>query len=225
LGGISHVERGRVRAEAGATINGLVRWTIGRGLAGLEAWAGTPGTVGGAVFGNAHFMGRNLGDLVLEAGLLSDGGVRRVGQEDLELEYDSSRLKRTGEVLVWADFSVAAGDPESLRGAARASLAHRKRTQPLEWPSAGCVFQNPDPSDETVPSGAPTSAGALIDRCGLKGFQLGRAQISPTHANFFVNLGGATASDIRDLIELARRTVRDRFGIELEEEIVMMGEF
>jgi UDP-N-acetylmuramate dehydrogenase len=215
-----------VRAEAGVTVNGLVRWTIGRGLAGIETWAGTPGTVGGAVYGNAHFMGRNIGDLISRVAVLSgDGAVHELAQADMAFAYDTSRLKQSAEILVWAEIFVFPGDPELLRAAARASLAHRKRTQPLESPSAGCVFQNPDPSYDTLPEDVPASAGALIDRCGLKGQQVGRAQISERHANFFVNLGGATAAEIRDLIELARRTVRDRFGIELEEEIVRMGEF
>ena len=226
LQAISEAGRGRVRAEAGATINGLVRWTIGRGLAGLESWAGTPGTVGGAVYGNAHFGGRNIGELVTSAALLDrDGALTVVSGDQLGFGYDTSRLKATGEILVWAEFAVTPGDPVRLRETARASLAHRKRTQPLESPSAGCVFQNPDPRQDRLPEGVPASAGALVDRAGLKNVRIGGARISPTHANFFVNDGDATASDIRALVELARRQVRDRFGVELRDEIVMLGEF
>jgi UDP-N-acetylmuramate dehydrogenase len=227
LTGISMSGAHRVRAEAGLTVNGLVRWTIGRGLAGLEAWAGTPGTVGGAVYGNAHYAGRNIGELVAEVRLMTvDGALINVAHGDLEFAYDTSRLKRTGELLIAADFSVGPGRPEVLRATARASLAHRKRTQPLETPSAGCVFQNPDPArGDSMPDGVPPSAGALVDRAGLRGSRIGAARISPTHANFVVNDGGATARDIRQLIERAREAVRQRFGVELRDEIVMLGEF
>jgi UDP-N-acetylmuramate dehydrogenase len=214
-----------VRADAAVTINGLVRWTIGRGLAGLEAWAGTPGTVGGGVYGNAHWGGRLLGDLLETVRLWEAGtGVVDVPAADMEFAYDQSRLPRTREVLISAVFIVTAGDPAVLRGVARGSLAYRKRTQPLESPSAGCVFQNPLPG-EAVPEGIPRSAGALVDRAGLKGARIGGARVSPTHANFIVNEGGATATDIRALIERCREAVRARFGVELREEIVYLGEF
>ena len=91
--------------------------------------------------------------------------------------------------------------------------------------SAGCVFRNPDPARDPVPDGVPASAGALIDRAGLKGTTIGRARVSPVHANFIVNEGGATARDIRALIEVCRRRVREQFGIELREEIVYLGPF
>ena len=129
LTGISQPSPNRVRAEAGVTINGLVRWLIGRGLAGLEAWAGTPGTVGGAIHGNAHYVGRNISDHVLEVGLWSpNGGLIIVPASEMAFGYDTSRLFNTGEVVVWTDFSVTRGEPDRLRATARESLAHRKRT-------------------------------------------------------------------------------------------------
>ena len=150
-----------VRVDAAVTINGLVRWTINRGLAGLEAWAGTPGTVGGAIYGNAHWKKVNIGDLVESVRLVKpDGALLQVPADRMEFAYDDSRLKRTGEVVVWAAFRVQPGaDPEQLRATARASLAFRKHTQPLESPSAGCIFMNPDPSRDKVPEGIPPSAG------------------------------------------------------------------
>lgn len=223
---ISQPSPDRVRADAGLTINGLVRWTVGRGLAGLEAWAGTPGTVGGAIYGNAHFGGRNIGDLVAAVRVITpQGETATIDAADMEFAYDTSRLQRTREVLLWADFIVGAGEPEELRAIARASLAHRKRTQPLETPSAGCIFQNPDPARDSVPAGIPASAGALVDRAGLKGSRNGAAKVSDTHANFIVNEGGATAAEIRALIERCKTAVRERFGVALREEIVYLGEF
>ena len=216
----------RVRADAGLTINGLVRWTIGRGVAGLEAWAGTPGTVGGAIYGNAHFGGRNIGDLVAAARVITpDGRTETIPASEMEFGYDTSRLQRTREILLWAEFHASTGNPEALRAVARASLAHRKHTQPLDTPSAGCIFQNPDPSRDQVPEGIPPSAGALVDRAGLKGARQGAARVSDTHANFIVNEGGATAADIRALVERCKQTVRERFGVALREEIVYLGSF
>jgi UDP-N-acetylmuramate dehydrogenase len=223
-GQVQRVDDDHIRADAPVTINGLVRWTIHHGAAGLEAWAGTPGTVGGAIFGNAHYGGRLIGDAVASVRLASREGVALdLPRSEMEFGYDRSRLHRTGEVLLSAVFSVSCGEPEALREIARRSLAHRKRTQPLEAPSAGCIFQNPDAAD--VPADIPASAGALVDRAGLKGAVMGGARVSPTHANFIVNEGRASAADIRALIDLCRARVRERFGVALQEEIVYLGDF
>src|SRR5262245_19235548 len=174
-GEVRQIGPARVRADAGVTINGLVRWTIAHGLASLEAWAGTPGTVGGAIYGNAHFQGRNISDHVEAVCLLSrDGQVSDMPVGDMEFAYDYSRLHRTGEIVISADFRVMPGEPDRLRTVARESLAYRKRTQPLAMPSAGCIFQNPAPGRDSVPEGIPWSAGALVDRAGLKGAREGQ---------------------------------------------------
>jgi UDP-N-acetylmuramate dehydrogenase len=134
-------------------------------------------------------------------------------------------LQKSGEVLLSADFAVGEGLSDELRKTARASLAFRKRTQPLDTPSAGCIFRNPEPERDVVPAGLPWSAGALVDRAGLKGASVGDARVSPAHGNFIVNDGHATARDIRELVERCRTAVRDRFGVELREEIVYMGDW
>jgi UDP-N-acetylmuramate dehydrogenase len=223
-GVIEQIDSDRVRSDAATTINGLVRWTIQRGIAGLEAWAGTPGTVGGAIFGNAHFGGRLIGELVESVRLAGlDGDTRDLSRDEMEFGYDRSRLQKTGEVLLSAVFRVSTGDPAALRAVARQSLAYRKKTQPLDTPSAGCIFQNPDRAE--VPADIPASAGALVDRAGLKGTAHGDARVSPTHGNFIVNEGQATAADIRSLIDLCRARVTEQFGIALHEEIVYLGDF
>ncbi len=225
-GEIGQDDEGRVRADAAVTVNGLVRWTIMHGRAGLERWAGTPGTVGGAVFGNAHFGGRLIGDRLVDVRLASrDGRVADVPRAAMAFGYDRSRLQTSGEILLSAVFAVGEGNPAVLRAAARESLAFRKRTQPLDTPSAGCIFQNPDPTVDRVPDGVPLSAGALVDRAGLKGLRIGGAQVSMAHGNFIVNDGAATALDIRRLIDRCRDEVRARFGVALREEIVCLGEF
>ncbi len=223
-GHVEQIDRERVRADAAVTINGLVRWTVQRGIAGLEAWAGTPGTVGGAIFGNAHFAGRLIGDLVESVRLAAlDGETRDLSRDEMEFGYDRSRLQKTGEVLLSAVFRVSTGDPAALRAVARESLAYRKKTQPLDTPSAGCIFQNPDRSD--VPADIPASAGALVDRAGLKGTSRGDARVSTTHGNFIVNEGHASAAEIRALVDLCRARVREQFGVALQEEIVYLGDF
>ena len=214
-----------VRADAAVTVNGLVRWLISHELAGLEAWAGTPGTVGGGIYGNAHWSGRLLSEYVASVRVASRAGqVSDVPSSLMEFGYDRSRLQGSGEVLLSALFTVTAGEAVSMRETARASLAYRKRTQPLAAPSAGCIFQNPGPG-VPLPPGVPHSAGALIDRAGLKGARHGDAEVSATHANFIVNHGRATAADIRALVRRCQQAVADRFGVALLEEIVYLGEF
>ena len=223
-GEVSRVNRSHIRADGGVTINGLVRWTISHGVAGLEAWAGTPGTVGGAIHGNAHFRGRLISELIESVALASlDGRTMSVPAAEMEFGYDYSRLHRTREVVISADFRVTEGDPDALRATARDSLAFRKRTQPLESASAGCIFQNPDPARDVVPDGVPWSAGALVDRAGLKNARAGHARVSTTHANFIVNEGGASAGDIRDLVDRCKAGVQSQFGVTLREEIVYLG--
>lgn len=222
-GEIRRLDGTHVGADAAVTINGLVRWTITQALAGLEAWAGTPGTVGGAIFGNAHFGGRNIGDLVTGVRLaVRTGRVQDVPAAEIGFGYDCSRLQATSEVLLSAVFLVSPGESAALRARARESLAYRKRTQPLGVPSAGCVFQNPDRDGDRGPD--PWSAGALIDRAGLKGMAVGGARVSPAHGNFIINDGSATARDICRLIAHCRRTVREKFAVELRDEIVYLGD-
>ena len=225
-GGIFAPRSGVVRADAGVTLNGLVRWTVSRGLAGLERWAGTPGTVGGGLHGNAHFQGHLLGECLLRVGLAdSTGRQQQVPAAQLDLGYDTSRLQHTGEAVLWAEFAVSDGDVSVLRASARASLAYRKQTQPLAVPSAGCIFQNPDPAQDELPKGLPVSAGALVEQVGLKGVSIGGAMVSRLHGNFIVSDGHATPSDIRRLITTCRDAVHRQLGVVLRDEIVYLGQF
>jgi UDP-N-acetylmuramate dehydrogenase len=214
-----------VWADAGVHLNGLIRWTISRGMAGLEAFAGTPGSVGGAVAGNAHYGGESIaGRVRVVRAFAADRRMIDVPAADMEFSYGRSRVQRSGEIVLSVLFELLSGsDPAVLRETARRSLAHRQRTQPLGLPSAGCVFRNPDPAVDRVPEGIPPSAGALIDRAGLKGRASGGARVSQAHANFIVNEGGASASDVRRLIDLCHDEVRARFGVTLREEIRLLG--
>ena len=164
--------------------------------------------------------------MVTAVGLVDEAGTRiEVPADEMAFDYDESRIQHTREVVSWVEFAVRPGEPEVLRLAARDSLAFRKRTQPLGRASAGCVFQNPRADDGPLPDDVPHSAGALIDRAGLKGSRQGGAVVSTVHGNFIVNEGTARAADIRALLERCRREVALRFGIQLRLELVYLGEF
>ena len=226
-GAIASLGPSRVRADAAVTINGLVRWTIMHGAAGLEAWAGTPGTVGGAMFGNAHFGGRLIGDLIVDVRLAArDGTTSDCPAAAMAFGYDRSRLQDTGEVLLSATFSVEPGDPAALRRTARESLAFRKRTQPL-----GCSECRMRLSEPAARSRRRSRRDSVVGRRARRPGRTegecesaGRGSRRRT-ATSSSTTDTATAGDIRRLIERCRRAVRERFGVELREEIVYLGEF
>jgi len=208
-------------AEAGASLAGTARWAVRAGLDGLTWAVSVPGTVGGAVVGNAGAYDGCIGD-VLESVqvLMSDGSIVEMGVEALEYTYRGSVLKRlAGEgklppVVLCARFCLHRANMENLKARAAAYLAHRRRTQPTE-PSIGSIFRNP-PNDY---------AGRLVEAVGLKGYRVGEAGFSPLHANFIVNYGKAQARDVVSLIDLARRKVFQQFGIRLEPEILFVGQW
>ena len=225
-GGARQVDRRTVRAFAGMTVNGLVRWCIQRGLAALESWAGTPGTVGGAIHGNAHFGGREVGEVVTGLRVVDEAGkVETVRAEAVGFGPGGDAFAGRGRVLVSADFGVQPADPAVLRRRARASLAFRKRTQPLAVPSAGCAFRNPDPEAVSLPPDVPCAAGALLDRAGMKGARVGGARVSEVHANFLTAGPGATAADVHGLLQMCQAAVTVAFGVKLAPELIFLGDF
>jgi UDP-N-acetylmuramate dehydrogenase len=211
-----HFEGVRVVAESGASLTGLVRRCIGRGLAGLEWAVGVPGTVGGALVGNAGAHGGDMAGCVEWAEILSPDGEQRWNNADLGFGYRTSSLKRTGakSAILSVGFRLAHGDPHELRARADEFNAHRKATQP-PGATMGSMFKNP----------SGDYAGRLIDQAGLKGTRAGNAQISDVHANFFVNLGGATAADVKALIDRAQAEIARQFGVSLELEIELLGDW
>lgn len=206
-----------VWAESGASIGGLARRSIERGLSGLE-WAATvPGSVGGAVVGNAGAHGGDVAESLMVAEILHyQVGKQAWPVERLQYSYRSSWLKRNpGQAVVLAaSFRLTISDPEITRSRAQAFLDHRRDTQP-GGASLGSMFKNPNDD----------YAGRLIEAAGLKGLTRGQAQISKLHANFFVNLGGATAGDVWELLTQARRQVKEQFGVALELEIELVGDW
>jgi UDP-N-acetylmuramate dehydrogenase len=206
-----------VWAESGASLGTVARRAVEKGLAGLE-WAATvPGTVGGAVVGNAGaHEGDMAGSLEMAEILQRNGQSERWGAERLDFGYRSSWLKRhPGEAIVLAaTVHLEASDPGTTKARTAEYVARRKATQP-PGASMGSMFRNP-PGD---------FAGRLIEAAGLKGLKQGKAEISSKHANFFVNLGGATAADVWILIARARRVVEEKFGVRLELEVELVGDW
>jgi len=207
-------ETPKVVAGSGLYIEDLTRELQKKSIGGLEFMVGIPATVGGAVRGNAGAWQQAIGDKITRVRILtSEGKTKWLKKAECEFAYRQSRFKRTDEIILEVEFILEKEDQKDIEKKIAENLEKRKN-QPKE-PSVGCIFVNPKPK----------SAGELIEKCGLKGVTIGGAQISPKHANFIVNLGGAKADDVVGLITLARQKVKEKFGIELEEEIVRIGEF
>jgi len=209
----------KVLAESGANLGKMARQCARRGLSGLEWAAGVPGTVGGAVFGNAGAHGSDVAGTLQMAEILHrrmHGAVRENWPlEDLEFEYRSSVFKRNpGDVVILAaQFKLLPGEPDKIQAQMDENAAYRRKTQP-PGASMGSMFKNPQGD----------YAGRLIEAAGLKGTCIGGAEISTVHANFFVNHEDATATDVIKLIRLAQETVIEKFDVELELEIELVGE-
>jgi UDP-N-acetylmuramate dehydrogenase len=226
---IEFLEGGRVRAGSGVMIfNDLIEATVSRGLGGLHHFVGIPSTVGGAVWQNLHFLSPAperertvfVEEVVEGATILSEEGeVREVGVEYFEFDYDFSVLHVRRDVVLDVTFRLEPRPEAELRQVMRENLQWRDDKHPDLWlyPSAGSIFQKLE----------GIGAGRLVDQVGLKGHvhPSGRAQIFHKHANIIVNLGGATARDVRDLIEQAQNTVERELGHRLRPEIGMIGEF
>ena len=209
-------ETGEVYAEAGVRLSSLALATATLGLAGLEFAIGIPGAVGGAVVMNAGCHGNSISDTIVAARVLfPDGQVRRLAAPDLELGYRESRFQRNpDEIVLAAEFRLAHGDAAALLARAESLKQYRRDTQPIE-PSCGSVFmRNPV---------APP--GKLIQQAGLKGTRIGGIMVSPKHANFLVNVGGGTATEVVALMRLVRDEVERVTGVRLEPEVRLVGDW
>ena len=208
------VEGEEIFAQAGATLAKLSAVAQRAGLAGLECASGIPGTLGGGVAMNAGAYGGQLSDALVSASVLEDGAVQDFSREDMQMGYRTTRILKRGGIVLSARFRLTPDAPEAIGMRMRELNARRREKQPLELPSAGSPFKRPE----------GYFAGALIEGAGLKGVQLGGAMVSVKHAGFVVNVGGATARDVLELIVHIRKTVRAKYGVELETEIRVLGE-
>jgi UDP-N-acetylmuramate dehydrogenase len=227
VAGIDFLGEERVRAGSGALVyHDLIQATVARGLGGLHHFVGIPSTVGGAIWQNLHFLSPAperertvfVEEVVEGASLLTEEGeLAHVGLDYFKFGYDYSILHERRDIVLDVTFRLQPAAPEVLREVIRENLAWRDDRHPDLWlyPSAGSIFQKIE----------GVGAGRLIDECGLKGHVLGSAQIFHKHANIIVNLGGASAAEVRALIELAQGTVARQLGHQLRPEIGFIGEF
>lgn len=216
----------RVRAESGVVMRDLILDAAHRALAGLEHYVGIPSTVGGAVWQNLHFLSPAparertmfIAEVFEECEILAVDGTRRtVDAEYVHFGYDDSVFHHRDDIVLAATFQLAPGDPIAIQRVMQENLSWRGARHPwLDWhPSVGSIFKKIE----------GVGAGRLVDQCGLKGYRHGDAQISFIHANIMVNVGHATARDVRELIAIAQTAVREQLGYELEPEIRFVGDF
>ena len=200
---------------AGYSIVALAVLISKKGLSGLEFASGIPGSVGGAVYMNAGAHGSDISKILTDAHILfEDGSLQWLTNDEMEFSYRTSVLqkKRPGIVLE-ARFQLTEGDKEQIVAVMQKNKDYRKVTQPYDSPCAGSIFRNP----------LPHFAGKLIEEAGLKGFQIGGAQISEMHGNFIVNAGNAKASDVLQLIEYVKKTIMEKYNIQMETEVEIIG--
>jgi len=231
------IDKNCIQADAGVPMILLSRKSGDVGLSGFE-WAITlPGTVGGAVRGNAGCFGGETKDHLVSARLFDGKEIVTVNASDLAFGYRDSRIKRTAEIVLSAQFQFAQGNKEEIQERMKICLEKRKQSQPIDGGSAGCLFKNVEISSDDelqriqtkldLPSemsnGRRISAGWLIDQLDLKGFQIGGAKISEKHGNFVLNMGGATSDHVVQLIALIKTRARDHYGILMKEEVQYCG--
>lgn len=208
------INRERIRAGAGVKLSKMAKQAMEHALTGLEFAAGIPGTVGGALVMNAGAYGGEMKDVLVSAVLLTrEGNVVKKKAEELELGYRTSRIPSEGLTVLEAEFELRPGNKDKILQLMNELAAKRREKQPLEYPSAGSTFKRPE----------GYFAGKLIEDAGLRGFQVGGAQVSEKHCGFVINRNQATAADVLELCRQVSEKVKDQTGVELEMEIKRLG--
>ena len=210
MDGMEQLDATTIRVMAGVTMTRAAVYAANLGLSGFEFAHGIPGTVGGGVYMNAGAYGGEICQVCTKVGVMDiDGNTRELTKEEMGFSYRHSRLEETGEIVLYAEFALIPAATEQVREKMQELMGKRKASQPLDLPSAGSAFKRP----------VCGYAAALIDQTGLKGFQVGDAAISTKHAGFAVNLGGATAEDVKNLLSQVSDKVFNATGIRLEPEV------
>lgn len=208
------IQAEKIRAGAAVSLPFLAVKALQNNLSGLEFLAGIPGTVGGAVVMNAGAAGHCLAEVLTKVTVMDNQGeIKELAAEDLQFGYRQSKLQKEEFLVLEACFQLRSGIKEEIRKTVDELLGKRKRSQPLSFPNAGSIFRNP----------IIGPAGKLIELAGAKGKRVGDAQISELHANFIVNLGKAQAADVLQLIAEVQQMVKDRFDVNLEPEVKIVG--
>lgn len=207
---------GTVEAQAGISLARMASRLADKGLTGFEFASGIPGTLGGAITMNAGAYGGEIKDCIKSATVLTESGDRLVlDKEKMELGYRSSIVQKERYIVLSAIFSFEKGEPEQIKAQMKELNRKRREKQPLEYPSAGSTFKRPE----------GYFAGKLIEDAGLRGYRVGDAQVSEKHCGFVVNRGHATAAQIRQLMQDVQDTVKEKFQVDLEPEVRMIGKF
>jgi len=201
---------GCLYAESGVKLMALINFGIKNELSGLEFLAGVPGEVGGAIRGSAGAFQKSISDYLEKVEVIRDGKIIELKGEEIEFGYRDSEFKRNKDIILAGYFKLKKGNIEVAKAEIEKNINYRKENHPSE-PSAGSVFKNPKNK----------SIGSMVEELGLKGHSVGQAQISEKHGNFIINLGGARAEDVKSLINLIKKKIKDKWGIELEEEIMI----
>ena len=210
LGGMERLDETHIRIGAGITMARAAVFAAGMGLGGMEFAHGIPGTVGGGVYMNAGAYGGELCQIIESVEVMDyEGNIRHLSRDEMGFSYRNSRLEEEPAIVVSVDFVLVPGEEAEIRAKMKELQMKRSASQPLDLPSAGSAFKRP----------VGGFAAALIDQAGLKGFQVGGAAISAKHAGFAVNLGGATAQDVRSLLQQVSDQVFEHSGIRIEPEI------
>ena len=210
------VEDSQIHAQAGALLSGIAAAAREASLTGFEFAGGIPGTLGGAVVMNAGAYGGEMKDVLKEVTVLTpEGGVLTLQADELHMGYRTSVIKEAGYIVLEAVISLEKGDQEEIRSRMQELAGMRTSKQPLSYPSAGSTFKRPE----------GYCAGKLIMDSGLRGYQVGGAQVSEKHCGFVINTGNATAKDVTTLMSDVQRIVMEKFGVKLEPEVKFLGEF
>ena len=209
------VEDTVLTAGAGVRLAALCKAALKHGLSGLEFAYGIPGTVGGAVYMNAGAYGGEMKDVLASVDVLTqDLEIKTIPAAELNLGYRYSSIPEKGYIVLGATLQLKKGNIAEIRGRMAELAEQRRAKQPLQYPSAGSTFKRPE----------GYFAGKLVQDAGLKGKTIGGAQVSEKHSGFLINIGGATAQDILDLIAFCQKEVKDKFGVTLETEVKIVGE-
>lgn len=199
-----------IRAAAGVTMTRAAVYAANLGLSGMEFAHGIPGTVGGGVYMNAGAYGGEIRDICKRVDVMDiRGNIRTLSGEEMDFSYRHSILEDSGEIVLSADFALVPGESSAIKARMQELSDKRRGSQPLQYPSAGSAFKRP----------VGGYAAALIDQAGLKGFRVGSAEVSSKHAGFIVNVGGATAADVKSLLAQVSDKVYEASGIRLEPEV------
>ena len=205
------IENNIIYAESGVKLMSLVNFGIKNDLSGLEFIAGVPGEVGGAIRGNAGAFGRSISEFIKKVEVIRENKIIELEKEEIKFDYRDSEFKRNKDIILGGYFELEKGDIEKAKKEIEKNINYRRDHHPIR-PSAGSTFKNTK----------EMSAGRMVEELGLKGKKIGQAQISERHGNFIVNLGGAKASDVLELISLVKNKVKEKYNIELEEEIMIV---